>query len=229
MEQIFEYLIPVIIILFWVLSRFFPSGDQQAEDEEEARQPPRHSHGEASAEDERAREIQEEIRRKIAERRGQAQPSASERQPQQQQPTAETVPPPLFQRNKEGTRRGFPPPISSSTEPQTIEVPQPMRNLQAELERKRHEIEETRKKAEDARKRREQQVRKSPYAKKRAAHVNPYAKRGTSPVASGDLYAEVLSSLNDPHSARKAVLYYEILGTPVGLRERGHIKPSWEL
>jgi uncharacterized membrane-anchored protein YjiN (DUF445 family) len=38
----------------------------------------------------------------------------------------------------------------------------------------------------------------------------------------------ILPDLKDPNGAKKGFLYYEILGTPVSLRNNGRLKPSWE-
>ena len=44
----------------------------------------------------------------------------------------------------------------------------------------------------------------------------------------GDM-AAIKKVLNDPAGAKRAFIYNEIFGTPVGLRKQGKIAPLWEL
>lgn len=201
MNQLLEYLVPVIIFVIWIAGQFLERRKQSGDQDNEP--PPGDEHA-------RRREIQEEIQRKIAERRRQG---GGEAPP----PLAPPVQPTLRQQSAPPRERSFPPPITSSTEPGFFEVPQPGRNIMAELEEQQRRVEESKARAERA------------FAQSRQRGIaSQSAKPPRVRPVTTSLQGEVFSVLRDPAAARKAVVYYEILGTPVGLRRDGGMQPSWK-
>lgn len=169
---------------------------------------------------ERTRRVQEEIRRKIAERRGQALPppvsTAAEQAPRIPAPARrEAAPPPVFQDPvaemlKEIQRRfspetAAPPPIPVRSEPEPID--REMLERQRALEEQLRQL-ETEKRAIQA----------------RAAKVAS-ANSAMAPLSQGTMAASGtrgganwLAELRDPVTARRAIVLREIMGSPVGLR-----------
>ena len=80
MDNLTEWLVPLIFIVIWALSKMFGRGS--AEEEE----------GPATAESDRTREIQEEIRRRIAERQSQREPPPVPQQPARRRSGLENEP-----------------------------------------------------------------------------------------------------------------------------------------
>ncbi|WOO41781.1 hypothetical protein [Rubellicoccus peritrichatus] len=211
MDQLLEYLVPIVVFIVWAAGQVLSKRSQGNEDEEE------HSDGN----EDRARRIQEEIRRKIAER-------SQQQDGQQSPPPLEQAPPPLTQkpspyrttpigRERDERASNFPPPLSTSTEPAFFEVPKPARNLEAELEEQQKRLEESQRRAKAARLE----------ALSRMAKVKGQPGQTRPRRVATSLREDVIATLSDPAAARKAILYYEILGTPVGMREDGKIKPAW--
>ena len=143
----------------------------------------------------RVREIQEEIRRKIAERTGRA--------------PAPPPPPPVPAREPPGRKpvpqtqaKRFPTPTRTPTRQQQP-PPTPTRSYQDEMEEKMRKI-----KALEA---------------QAAAHKQPdegaYAiKTRKRKVTGGDLRGQLFADLANPLGQRKAILVSEILGAPVGIK-----------
>lgn len=169
----------------------------------------------ALEEQRRVREIQESIRRRIAERRG-------------EKPATE--PPPLVR------RESAPPPEPN---PETTQLPEPfgdpLRRVLQELERRARpeappplpvpppivetrnaELERQEKLAQEIKSLEEARL----LAKRRAAKAAAGAEAEAG-SATGQRHAargRTLDDLRDPESIRRAVVLREILGTPVGLR-----------
>lgn len=215
MDALLDYLIPALVFIVYIASQFF--GNKKKGDGDGTESPP------PSDAEERARRIQEEIRRKIAERRRQQE--GHEEDAAEQPPPLQTAPSPYSTPSLGKSRElkpapqetSFPPPQTSSTEPAFFEIPQPQRNIEAELEEQRKRMEESERRAEAARMEAKTQVDKL------QSRVRPYKTRRVTT----NLRDDVIATLMDPDAARKAILYYEILGTPVGLRENGQTKPAW--
>lgn len=218
MENLLEYLVPLIVVAFWIFGKVMEgrarSGEDSGENEHYDEEGSWDS-WEQNEEAERTRRIQEEIRRKIAERRGEVEP--------------DTPPPPLPGRPVTAGRQAFPPPTTYHTEPQVIRVEPPRRNYAAELEAREKELAETLKKAEEIR---AGAQRSFPQA--RPAHtvheVHNITRTGRAARKADHqnlrhaLHQEVIDSLQNPTAARKAFLFHEILGSPVALRTDGHPK-----
>lgn len=164
-----------------------------------------------SDEQRRTREIQEAIRRKIAERRGGSAPSApevfrrTEEPPRPVQPSPQASPLPtgplgdFGRRVLEQLERKLPPPES----PRLPQVNRREVERQEQLAEQLRAAEETKAQA----------TRRAAHlaAEQRAALQSQAALRG---AARGQLLAE----LRDPQSLRRAFVLREVLGPPAGLR-----------
>ena len=174
-------IIPIIIMILYGLG-----SAKQKKDNKEAPmdQPPEADPDEAR----RVREIQEEIRRKIAERTGRVPPPAPARVPQASKPASQTQPPPT------PSRTPTPPPAP---------VPvQPTPSYQDDLQEKMRRIKELKAKAES-------QVKTvSEYT------IGKSSKK----VARGELRSQLFKDLAHPMGQKKAILVSEILGPPIGIK-----------
>ena len=174
----------------------------------------KHEAGQDETEEQRrVREIQERIRRKIAERRGESAPVAPA--------------PPLLEPETQESRPVFrPAPPTPELEP----FGGPLRRAFAELERKVQPPMASPLAAESQAAEVERQARLAAEMKaleearhvvqRRAAHAaetrDDVAK--SEPAMRTVARARLLEDLDDPHSLRRAFVLREVLGTPVGLR-----------
>ncbi len=157
---------------------------------------------------ERVRRIQEEIRRKIAERRGQAAPASAEAPPLpprlpvrpvfEEQPLPPTWSPPP-------APPSFPPPLSPSSydDSAALERQRRLEEQMAELEAKRRE------------------TRHAAQALAESGEM-PADKHGTShpdtAIAGGLSTGSLPAELRNPRALRRAMVMREVLGPPVALR-----------
>lgn len=196
----------VVVFIAQILRGFFKTRGAKVEP------PPRHDELE---QDRRTREIQEEIRRKIAERRAggrtvePAQREEHEERPQppvvQRDPTAiPDMPEPLKRMLEQLEKK-----VQPRSEPPVVTTP-PM------LERNRAEVERQERLAEEIRVLEEARAT----AARRAASIA--AKKSEEARSHGALRSaargRLLDDLHDPESLRRAFVLKEVLGTPVGLR-----------
>lgn len=158
---------------------------------------------------ERTRRVQEEIRRKIAERRGTAREAAD------RQPTRERVPP-LVRPTQVPPLDPFGGPMrrivrkieeAAAALEQRVEDPEAAAAKTAELARQAKLAEQLRE-LEAARAAHERRAAEITLAKKKRAETRPV------PAVFGDVRAV----LRDPREIRRAVILREVLGPPVGLR-----------
>jgi hypothetical protein len=197
MEWILDHLQIVIAvaaaIAYWLNQR---RQAQLGDDEEDRTESPQRDFNSDPEEEARTRRIQEEIRRKIAERaRGgpiTVPPPAPEPPPLFRTETSSPRPvaAPLPQR--EFTRQAAPPPFQASAAA--------ILERQRELEEQMRELEATRKAAQ----RRAALV---------AANTAVFA-----PVAASERNVGLLADLHGGRNLRRAIVLREILGPPVGLR-----------
>ena len=177
---------------------------------------PKQASFEESDDAERTRRIQEEIRRKIAERRSESGPASAPLPPPLTIPAPirrEATPPPVFQdpvqeMMKELQRRFVPVP-----ETPTPAAP-PNESAQAAGERetltRQRELEEKLQVLEAQQRTTQQRVAEIKATDAAAA---------TSRESAGQIAADRwLTDLRDPQTARHAIVLREIIGTPVGLR-----------
>ena len=213
-----EALLPVLFFILYGLAQFIGSKKkpQQQDTEDEPEVDPV----------ERARQIREEIRRKIEERRrameGQesvspapAQGSYNPNLPdsQQQPPTPRSAP----QAAPRPMAAPVPaaPPTISTLEPQMS----PMSRLEAELEAQRRRLAEAKRQQEEAHQR-ALQMQEAALAR-RSVHGKKKRKPGMAAQtesAAVSLRADLLAGLRSPAGLRRAVIYREVLGPPLGLR-----------
>lgn len=201
MDNFIEIILPLLFFAIYFASQFFSK--KGSEEEEKDEQP------------DAMREIREQLRRKIEERRKAAE------QGQQQQTTE-----PQTQDRAGGTvLRESRPRIEREIAPRTptpVAIPTPAQpNYDRDLEARMEEVRRSEAQVESARKQALQSISKFAPKKQRRqkGSVTPHAN-----------YLEFLrSSLEDPESLRKSFLLSEVFGTPVGMREEGKIRPSWDL
>jgi len=206
-----EALLPVLFFLLYGISQLFGKKKRSQEGEE------------APDEDamERARQIREEIRRKIEERRQAAgggestpeydpttpdgqqrnlRPQHAELRPQQgtlEQPVQKSIPMPAPQQKRR--------------------MPEPTVSIGERLKEQRRMLEETRRKAKEA------QERAATYSQsgrgRQVVAIRQRAELEKSGPKRGRTFREnLLMGLRNPQSLRKAILYQEILEKPVSLK-----------
>jgi hypothetical protein len=215
-----ETLIPLVFFVLYGLSQFLGSRKNKEVQPEEA---------EAEEQDpmERARQIREEIQRRIAERSQSADPADGPvRQPT---PVARPAYDPRLPESQQ--RRAQPQPSAQPVprpQPRTVVVqqarPVTASSAAAGIEKRLHE---QRKRLADARQRQQeakQQARKILQRSgiRRQQMLKEKADTGAVPASAlagpGRLRRDLLAGLRDPNSLRKAVLYREILDPPLGMR-----------
>lgn len=206
-EWIFERLglvIFLVIFISQVVRAVLRSRKAQAEHEAQ--------HDE-STEARRTREVQEEIRRRVAQRRGEMAPTRAE-PPMVRDPEARPIPRPQTTQMPEpfgGPLGRMLEELQRRTQPQ---VPQPTPQVSeyresAELERQQRIAEELRSLEE-----------KRAVVQRRADYIEQQvqAAAGSESSLRSDARERLLADLGDPQSLRRAFVLREVLGTPVGLR-----------
>ena len=191
-----EILGPLAIVAFAVLNWFFG----RFRDNEEAPAQPS-----GSEQEDRARRIQEEIRRKIAQRQGRIEerqsrtpaPPAPPRHTSMPRPEVVAPPPP-----PPPVRR----PVQQASEAAVLATPAPdFIDQWDEFERQREESERILSKARESR-----------------AQKHTY---GQAASGRGEFVGSLISMLRSPEGARRAFLYSEVFGIPVGFRPRPTFTP----
>ena len=253
-----EAIIPIILFILYGLGNVLGGRKKRDEDDEDdgadaLEQPQRQGQGQpgqpAPASD-RARRIQEEIRRKIAERTGQpvggpmgegeartgydpTVPEHMQRRAEAEQPASPLVGrydpnlPENMQRrvNEPGEAPTRPTLTLPSQRRETAEQQTPSRDGTPALspaEAIQRRLAEQRARAEEtARERAAAERRAAAIARK--AGVKQQAAIAAAEVRAGSIAAQVRQDLRDPVATRRAIVLNEILGTPTGLRKKvGH-------
>jgi hypothetical protein len=226
LEQLLEFLIPAIIIGFGLLGKFLESRSERKQDDPDE-----------AAMAERRRQVQEELRRKIEQRRAQ-QTSETARQddydpslPDHLQPPRRRTEPLLPAETRHQSKRRIEPayqepePVFEQAEYPPIfepDTPDRFQQLTDQLKAQKQAVAAARRRADSAKRQRlEQATAGSPALKGKVSAVKGGLPR------TGILQDDVKAYLQDPHMARRAILLQEIIGTPVGLREDGAMRPSW--
>jgi hypothetical protein len=227
-------LLEIILPILFAVGYFIVAALKGGSKEEENETPP--PQAELS---ERERQIQEEIRRKILERTqggGQSTmappPQVRETQEAGQSPRSYDPTKPEGDRSRrqvpvqvkgaeESSRPGplptepfEPPPLQPAMQRQESTIQDRMRKQEQEIQAMQRRAEEIRRKAGA-------QGAIRPYqrsSQQRSRHHFP----------SGSFQEEVIASLKDPRGFKKALLSYEILGTPVGMRKQDKMGPLWQ-
>lgn len=205
-----DILIPIIAVLLWFLSRRREEGEERESDRPNSA-PFEVEEDEAEAR-ERTRRIQEEIRRRIAERQREdggpvaapPPPAMRSDKPPSPRERVRQMPRPV----SEGNLR---PPAASRTEVPPIVTMAPDAGAAALAYQQRiaeqwQAIERTRREAERLRK-------ASPYA----VVASPLRRGEAEPSGTVGLRSQLMRDLRDPTSLKRAVLLREVLGAPKGL------------
>lgn len=202
----------IFLVVAFSFVRKVKAALRRAEEETQRRAAPRRAANYDPDEAERVRKIQEEIRRKIAERRGDGPPVMV--------PQSAPEPPPLL-------RPTEPPPMDPFGGPMKKVLAEMERRIQAETTPPPPVLAE-RAQAQSAALVRQEQLAEDfrvlqesrELAARRAAHAAVERKAmaesegGLLTASRGSLLAE----LHDPRSLRRAFVLREVLGAPVGLR-----------
>ncbi|MGJ8637817.1 MAG: hypothetical protein ACSHYA_00365 [Opitutaceae bacterium] len=223
MESLLEYIVPIIIGAFYLFN-FLKKGDDADESGAPPRQPPSREDSEAI---ERQRKVQEEIRRKIRERREAAagrqtgapvasnsQESAYDRQQRQRREANQA-----YRESREVVKEVKPPPIR--TEQQPPPIVQNTENeggfswdksdnaYETQMQERLRQIEATKRQAE--------QLKRQTAARRQ--DTKPKRKSSGSRTFSGP----IRDQLKDPAAARAAFIYGEVLGQPVSMRKQSSV------
>ena len=213
MDNLFEIIVPLIFAAIY----FFGNMLSGKSDDESAPAPRR---GEDHDATERQRRIQEEIRRKIMERRREAESESSRADsiPRSEGPTGtdDSESPAVQRRRVAREQHKQERAAQSESAPDRIphpvsRIPDPSDNPYAnQMQQRLRQIEATKRQAE----------RLTKQAAERTSSLRPqpsHSSRTTSrsPLARGS----VRSTLRDPATARAAFIYSEVLGTPVSQKK----------
>lgn len=208
-----EALLPVLFFVLYGLAQFIGSRKKPQADEVE---------DEPEVDPiERARQIREEIRRKIEERR-----RAMEAE---QSGTPGAAPSTAQPRYNPNLPDGQPvrPAEPARPAPRPTPVPSQMSTLEAEtspMSRLEQQLEEQRKRLADARRQQEEahqraiQIQEAAMRRKSAQPRNRKKAVVVEAAKAVSFRDEVITGLRSPGGLRKAVLYREVLGPPVGMR-----------
>jgi len=226
-----EALAPIIFFVLYGIGQLFSKknkGEDEAESEDtetSKRRAPTAQQQEAS---ERARRVQEEIRRKIAERRagGEAPTQPASRPASAPAGYDPTLPESMQRRERVpetpvAPARPAPIPMPTRTQPaQTLSREQGRSNTPAvnPAEAIQKRIAEQRARAAQAAKEREAAERKSAAALKKAGKAQEAA-IAAAEIREGTTAAQVRQDLRDPHALRRAIVLNEVLGQPTALRK----------
>jgi len=209
MDNFLEILLPLLFFAVYFISQFF--GKKSGDDEEAPKQ-------ENVPDD--MRKIREELRRKIAERRGQ--------KPGEPQPQNRKIEPVPVDDARGGSvlkesrkRRGMVDEKREAFERSGEGVPSYKKpvvaesNFERDLEMQMEEVRRSEAKVESARK----------LSRERAESIRAGAKKKS--IIS---YRQFLrEALEDPNSLQKSFVLYEVFGTPVGMRRDSQTRPSFDL
>ncbi len=191
-----EYLLPIIFFVLYGISKIFGKGDNK---EVDAPASPPVDIGEQQ------RRIQEEIRRRIAERRAEATPAQSTQTLKPEPPKIDRLAPP---------RAPYREPELDVPQVAQQKMPDPaVLDMQQQLAAQMEHLREANKKSDSL----SQSIR-------RVAKKNDFA-IATKRVNRSHFRNEITSMLNDAQSAKKAFLYSEIFGVPMGQRKQSVFAP----
>ena len=179
--------------------------------------PPSTSKPDALEEERRVQDVQAEIRRRIAERRGGGAPASAPEAPVAPEPPPAPEPPtadpfePLrrMMRDLEDQARDVERKISGEEQPAPAAAPPPV--MPAAVSARAAELERQRLLAEQLAAVQAERVAGRRRAEEATAAVAERAVAARAP-------ARLMEDLRDPAALRRAVLLREVLGTPVGLR-----------
>ena len=243
MEDLFKVLLPLIVMGLVGLGKWMESrqgGDQT---------PAEPSAGEREAEATRRalrEQIRQEIARRQAEARGEAPPAEARADQPSPQPSSQTGYDPTVPDWAQAPRRPAETPVEQPARQAAPAQPSPwerieeayqdspysagMDALNERIARQQQEADRTRREADEAREQARVRIERAMAEHGEAPKKHRGSAYGLSRRSSRGLSVQddIRLMLRDAQGARKGFLFHEILGTPVGLREDGRIKPSWE-
>lgn len=240
MDNILEFLLPLLFILIYFFGNRFGKKEEEAGDEAPARKAPGDKRPEASPASEEARRIQEEIRRLIVARQGREEDS--EEIPHNA-PVSTSSASGSRPEGTAGQRSLNPAGSGGRSERGEAFVPKSMESLQDPVRLARGQTggQEQPSQANQALRRIQEQEdaisRKQSEADALRKKANALHRKAGSIAMSGRPRLQaagvlnrdgVKSLLRNPQSTRHAFLLQEILGTPVGLRSDDAIRPLWK-
>lgn len=224
-----EALLPILFFLLYGLSQFF-GGRGEQEDEGGSPEKGGGKGSEAMREaEERARKIREEIRRKMAERREQAQGRGGATARPASEPEYDPTVPETAGRRQRWAEEAMEESSGTSGGARESGAGESGRSIGGEsgierrLAEQRRRLEESRRKQEEARAQARQIERKAQVQQgaigsgnEVGSAVRPWGEE--LPTPSG-LRSALLAGIRDPKEIRKAILYREVLEPPVSMRE----------
>jgi F0F1-type ATP synthase membrane subunit b/b' len=214
----FDTLVPILFFVLYGLSQFL-GGKKKADQEEEGSQEDGQALEEAR---ERARQIREEIQRKIRERQvaSRKQGSGDWESPPVVQP-----PEPVEQEVSLADPVDQEQPTTPADDDQSVygDYQTPLQSeIERRLEEQRARLAETKRKNEEARKeanrRRKEAFAKAQKIRQQARAEHALKRVRPAPSAGSGFREELVDGLRRPETLRKAILYREILDPPLGLR-----------
>lgn len=209
MDNLLEILLPLIFFAIYFASQFFGKKDEDEPTREE--------------EPDSMRKIREELRRKIEERRkgDQQGPQQQQQRETEKQPEERAGGAVLRESRQRTGHESTPEPPTQPKAPRPAPSPSAQPSYDQDLEERMAEVRRSQEKVEAAR--RQARERIGSLAAAQSASSKPKNNTAAS-------YREFLrQSLHDPENLRKSFLLHEVFGTPVGMREGGKMRPSWDL
>ena len=202
-----EALLPILFFLLYGIAQFFgsrkkadPPDDEPVSEEVDPL--------------ERARQIREEIKRKLEERRKGSAEQEMTSAPSRERPSAPAQAPAGH------SREGSSPAPQPSPAPRSSPSPGPPSqetSIEERLRRQQARLEESRQRQTEARKKAREMEKKAGVPARRRKAAKPVDAYGLV-VPPAVLRRNLMKDLRDPNSLRKAVLLREILDSPLGLR-----------
>lgn len=210
--QWLDYLIPILIFVFWIIGQFSSS------DEEKEQKKQRKKNGSPAPDMDDESEpidIEEMLRREIAGKRQQTKETKTTQEPNQPQKASSPPASGTNQQNKQKTKKKTSQTVPASNKRSA----NPANPHQDEIARYQKQAKEARSKYEKAREDSLSASQKTRHAA--GMHHSPSA-------GSGNLRKQVIHGLYQPDTLKKAFLYQEILGPPVAMREPGSWYAAWK-
>jgi hypothetical protein len=213
-----ETLIPLVFFILYGLSQFLGSRkdkEQMPDDESDEAVDPM----------ERARQIREEIRRKLEERRQAADPADGSPQPQ----PAPIARPAYDPRLPDSQQRRAQPQTASQPAPQprprtVVKQARPLTTsstaagIEKRLQEQRKRLADARQRQQEAKQEARKILQRSGIARRQMLERKSQPFPAAALAGPSQLRRDLLDGLRNPNSLRKAVLYREILGPPLGMR-----------
>jgi len=207
MDNLEDIIVPIIFGIVFLLQAIF--GRKKRDDEEDE------SPSTSGDPSDQFRKIREEIQRRVEENRRKNEGGGSPSQPQPAGSSPQRVP-----TMRPATAASRPLQQASQRQPVSYEVSGAERMRQMQIQ-----IEEARKKAK------QENSRAAAIRRETEERARVYGNYSSSPsrlAPSSAVINSVISDLHDPARARRALIFSEVFGAPVALRNSGGARPLWE-